>query len=66
MRTAPGQLVIMGDDLGLEVAMARRDGCLAAFIRSGVGGTDPAGLLPEQRPHLEVDSPSELLDLLSG
>jgi len=59
-------MVVMGDDLSLEVAMARRDGCLAVFTRSGVGGADPADLPPELQPHLEVDSPEELLSLLQA
>lgn len=62
--TTPEHLVIMGDDLNLEIAMARRDGALAVFTRSGVGGLDPVSLPADRQPHLEVNLPTEVLTLL--
>lgn len=58
------ELAVMGDDPGLEVAMAHRGKALAIAVHSGIGDAAEFRKLPAaQRPHLAVDDVAELLGL---
>jgi len=57
-------LVVIGDDPGLEIAMARRGQCLAIGVHSGIGDGAAFSSLPrDRRPHLVVPGIAELLRL---
>jgi len=60
----PKDIVVVGDDPGLEVLMARRGGALGVAVRTGVWGQGDVAHLPaEHRPHLVVQGVAELLSL---
>lgn len=57
-------LAVIGDDPGLEVAMAHRGKCLAIAVHTGIGDGAVFSTLPRnQRPHLTVPGIAELLRL---
>ena len=57
-------LAVIGDDPGLEIAMARRGQCLAIGVHTGLSDGAAFSALPrEQRPHLTVSGIAELLRL---
>ncbi len=58
-------LAVVGDDPGLEVAMAHRGGALAVAVTSGLASHADFHDLPADRhPHIAVPGVAELLDLL--
>jgi 4-nitrophenyl phosphatase len=60
-------LVVVGDDPGLEVPMAHRGKALAVAVSSGLGGTESyRHLPPERQPHLHLSGVDELLSLCQG
>jgi len=60
-------LVVVGDDPGLEVPMAHRGKALAVAVSSGLGGPESyRHLPPERQPHLHVTGVDELLTLCQG
>lgn len=62
---APERMLVAGDDLTLEVAMARRVGGVGVLVTTGMHSRDDAARAPEhQRPDLVVDSLAELADRL--
>jgi NagD protein len=63
----PADLVVVGDDPELEMAMAHAGGALAVGVAGGVHPADEfAGLPVDRRPHLVVDGVGDLLPVLSG
>jgi 4-nitrophenyl phosphatase len=55
-------IVVVGDDADLEVALARRGGALAALVRTGVSGEVATDVLPpDRRPDLHIDTIEDLL-----
>jgi len=74
LRTAGGRLgvpvadlVVVGDDPGLEVPMAHRGNALAVAVSSGLGGPESyRHLPPERQPHLHLSGVDELLTLCQG
>jgi NagD protein len=61
----PERMLVVGDDLSLEVAMARRVGAVGVLITTGVSSRADADAAAEgQRPHLVVDSLAELATLM--
>ena len=57
-------LAVIGDDPGLEVAMARRGQCLAIGVHTGLSDCAAFAALPRnQRPHLIVSGIAEFLRL---
>ncbi|GAA1032210.1 HAD-IIA family hydrolase [Virgisporangium ochraceum] len=61
----PERMLVVGDDLSLEVAMARRVGAVGVLITTGVcSRTDADAAAEGQRPHLVVDSLLELATLM--
>jgi HAD superfamily hydrolase (TIGR01450 family) len=60
-------LVVVGDDPGLEVPMAHRGKSLAVAVSSGLGGPESyRHLPPERQPHLHISGVDELLSLCQG
>jgi len=60
-------VVVVGDDPGLEIFMARRGGALGVAVRTGVWGQGDVAQLPaEHRPHLVVQGVAELLSLFDS
>ena len=59
------ELVVIGDDLGMDVALGKLGGSRTILVRSGISGTLELGQVPEgQRPDEVVDGVAELLDRL--
>jgi HAD superfamily hydrolase (TIGR01450 family) len=59
------ELAVVGDDVGLEVALGHLGGSHTILVRSGISGSvDPARLPKSRRPHEVVDGVSALLDRL--
>ncbi len=62
---SPRDLVVIGDDLGMDVALGRLGGSLTVLVRSGVSGSlDLERVRPAARPHAVIDGVAELLPLL--
>ena len=60
----PAEVVVVGDDPGLEILMARRGGALGVAVRTGVWGQGDVAQLPAaHRPDLVVHGVAELLSL---
>ena len=59
------ELVVIGDDLGMDIALGKLGGARTILVRSGISGTLELGQVPEgQRPDEVVDGVAELLDRL--
>ncbi len=62
---APAEVVVVGDDLTLENAMALRGGALSVAVHTGLSGPTEIAALPEdRRPHLSLPGVHALLELL--
>ncbi len=62
-----GDLVVVGDDAGLEMSMARRGGALGVLVQTGVTGAVNTDALPAaHRPDLVVRDAAELARLWGG
>src|SRR5207244_1850038 len=60
------ELLVVGDDPALEVAMGKRAGCATALVLTGVTDRDAADRLPpELTPDLVAEGVWELADLLA-
>jgi 5'-nucleotidase len=58
-------VAVVGDDVGLEIALGHLGGWHTILVRSGIsGGLDPAGLPRTRRPHAVVDGVRDLLAAL--
>ena len=60
------ELAVIGDDLGMDIALGRMGGSRTVLVRSGISGADrPRGRSrSSRRPHLAVDTVAEILELL--
>jgi HAD superfamily hydrolase (TIGR01450 family) len=62
----PADLLVVGDDPELEMAMAHAGGALAVGVAGGVHPVDEfAALPPDRRPHFVIDGVGELLPALT-
>jgi HAD superfamily hydrolase (TIGR01450 family) len=60
------QVAVIGDDVGMDIALGHIGGSKTILVRSGMSGADDLDAIPEgQRPHAVVDGVAELLPLLS-
>ncbi|MDV7087647.1 HAD-IIA family hydrolase [Rhodococcus opacus] len=67
LQVAPEQMLIIGDDLTLECAMARRGGALGALVTTGThSAADVDQAPPEHQPDFVIDALGELLELLAA
>jgi len=61
----PEQIVVVGDDVTMDVALGRLAGSTTVLVRSGMSGdVDPELLDEAQRPHAVMDGVADLLDWL--
>jgi 4-nitrophenyl phosphatase len=61
------RIVVVGDDPGLEIAMARRGGALSVLVTTGIAGREVLYALPEsRRPDLVVANVGEMWRLYRG
>jgi NagD protein len=59
------RLAVIGDDVGMDVALGRLGGARTILVRSGISSGSGLDRLPEsRRPHAVVDGTAELLDWL--
>jgi NagD protein len=59
------ELVVIGDDLGMDIALGRLGGSRTILVRSGISGVAGLDGVPEsRRPDAIVDGVAELLDWL--
>jgi HAD superfamily hydrolase (TIGR01450 family) len=59
------ELAVIGDDLGMDVALGRMGGSMTVLVRSGISGDINLDAVPErQRPHAVVEGVADLLDWL--
>jgi HAD superfamily hydrolase (TIGR01450 family) len=59
------QIVVVGDDIGMDIALGHLGGSRTILVRSGMSGAvDLDGIPERQRPHAVVDGVKELLDWL--
>ncbi|MGA2127778.1 MAG: HAD hydrolase-like protein, partial [Xanthobacteraceae bacterium] len=65
LRVPASAIAVVGDDLALEIAMARAGGAAAVAVRTGLADAAAIGRLPESAaPHLVLQSVQDLLPLL--
>ncbi len=58
----PRELAVIGDDLGMDVALGRLGGTTTVLVRSGISGSIDLTAVPEsRRPHAVVDNVADLL-----
>jgi HAD superfamily hydrolase (TIGR01450 family) len=59
------RIAVIGDDLGMDVALGRMGGSQTVLVRSGISGDIDLGAVPERRrPTAAVDGVADLLALL--
>jgi 5'-nucleotidase len=59
------QIAVIGDDLGMDVALGHMGGSKTVLVRSGISATIDLDRVPKRRrPHATIDSSAELLDWL--
>lgn len=67
MAVKPAELVVVGDDPSLEIAMALRGGALAVGVTSGLAtAADFAALAANRQPHLVLENVGDLSALLDA
>jgi HAD superfamily hydrolase (TIGR01450 family) len=59
------KLAVIGDDLGMDIALGRLGGSRTVLVRSGISGQiDLARIPPARRPHAVIDRVADLLQWL--
>jgi len=59
------QIVVIGDDVRMDIALGKLGGSPTILVRSGIsGGVEIDGLPAAQRPDVAIDAISELLEFL--
>jgi HAD superfamily hydrolase (TIGR01450 family) len=59
------ELAVIGDDLGMDIALGRMGGSKTVLVRSGISGTIDLDAVPERRrPDAVIDGVADLLDRL--
>ena len=60
------EIAVIGDDVGMDIALGRMGGSKTVLVRSGITGATPLDKLPEnKRPHAVIDRVADLLDALA-
>jgi HAD superfamily hydrolase (TIGR01450 family) len=58
-------IAVIGDDLGMDVALGKLGGSQTVLVRSGISGQiDLSQVAPKRRPDAAIDGVADLLDLL--
>ncbi len=58
-------IAVIGDDLGMDIALGKMGGSRTVLVRSGISGEiDLATIAPKRRPDAAIDGVADLLDLL--
>jgi ribonucleotide monophosphatase NagD (HAD superfamily) len=58
-------VAVVGDDIGMDIALGHLGGSKTILVRSGMSGTvDLDGIPERQRPHAVVDGVAQILDWL--
>jgi NagD protein len=61
----PHELAVVGDDLGMDIALGRMGGSKTVLVRSGISGAIDLDRVPERRrPGAVIDGVADLLDRL--
>ncbi|HEY1515999.1 MAG TPA: HAD hydrolase-like protein [Solirubrobacteraceae bacterium] len=59
------EIAVIGDDVGMDIALGRMGGSRTVLVRSGITGGTPLDKLPEsRRPHAVIDGVADLLHVL--
>ena len=59
------EMAVIGDDLGMDVALGKLGGSRTVLVRSGISGAIDLDTVPEKRrPDVTIDRVHDLLDLL--
>ncbi|HEY1596448.1 MAG TPA: HAD hydrolase-like protein [Thermoleophilaceae bacterium] len=59
------EIAVIGDDLGMDVALGHMGGSKTVLVRSGISATIDLERVPEKRrPHATIENSAELLDWL--
>ena len=59
------EIAVIGDDVGMDIALGRIGGSRTVLVRSGITGAAPVDTLPEsRRPHAVIDRVADLLAVL--
>lgn len=58
------EIAVIGDDVGMDIALGRLGGSRTVLVRSGITGSDLEGVPPRRRPDLIVDAVGDILGLL--
>jgi len=59
------KLAVIGDDLGMDIALGRLGGSRTVLVRSGITGNSLLERIPERRrPHVVINGVADLLDWL--
>jgi HAD superfamily hydrolase (TIGR01450 family) len=59
------EVAVIGDDIGMDIALGHLGGSKTILVRSGISGTVDINGIPERkRPHAVVDGVEEILDWL--
>ena len=59
------EVAVIGDDIGMDIALGHLGGSKTILVRSGMSGTVDLNEIPEkQRPHVVVDGVEQILDWL--
>jgi HAD superfamily hydrolase (TIGR01450 family) len=58
-------IAVIGDDLGMDIALGKMGGSTTVLVRSGISGQlDLATVAPKRRPDAAIDGVADLLDVL--
>ena len=62
-----GEIAVIGDDVGMDMALGRMGGSRTVLVRSGISGAAGLDKLPEsRRPDAVVDGVADLLEALDA
>jgi 5'-nucleotidase len=60
-----GEIAVIGDDLGMDIALGRLGGSRTVLVRSGISGAISLDAVPpRRRPDVVIDRVADLLDRL--
>ena len=65
LRVATEQIAVVGDDLGMDIALGKLGGARTVLVRSGISGSiDLSTVPPHRRPDAVIDGVADLLERL--